>query len=249
MKKLPQINLFYWLLIISANTVGETAGDLISQTLNLGYGGGTIILALLFLIALLVSVYSKNQKPLVYWAVITISSTLGTTISDFISRSFFHLRLGYTENQGYTFGTILLVFLLGLTFKIWLHYSKTNSLSDGLNPKTESLYWFAILTSSTLGTAVGDLLAHNTPLGFGGGTVLLLVLLIILVFVTLFTQVSKTICYWMAIIITHPIGATMGDYMTKPEGFNLGNIWSSAILVTVFVIIFKLNTLKKVEIG
>jgi uncharacterized membrane-anchored protein len=86
--------------------MGETVGDLISQTFNLGYGGGTIVLTVLFLIALLVSIYSKNQKPLIYWTVITISSTLGTTISDFISRSFFQLQLGYTENQGYTFGTI-----------------------------------------------------------------------------------------------------------------------------------------------
>jgi uncharacterized membrane-anchored protein len=248
MKKLPQINLFYWLLIISANTMGETAGDLISQTFNLGYGGGTIVLALLFLIALLVSIYSKNQKPLVYWTVITISSTLGTTISDFISRSFFHLQLGYTENQGYTFGTILLVFLLGLTFKIWHHFSKSNTINEGLNTKTEFLYWIAILTSSTLGTAVGDLLAHNTPLGFGGGTVMLLVLLGILIFITLFTKVSRTICYWLAIIITHPIGATMGDYMTKPEGFNLGNVWSNVILVMVFILIYNLNSNKNDQI-
>jgi uncharacterized membrane-anchored protein len=248
MKKLPQINLFYWLLIISANTMGETAGDLISQTFNLGYGGGTIILTVLFLIALLGSIYSKNQKPLVYWTVITISSTLGTTISDFISRSFFHLQLGYTENQGYTFGTILLIILLGLTFKIWHHFSKSNAINEGLNTKTEFLYWIAILTSSTLGTAVGDLLAHNTPLGFGGGTVMLMVLLCILIFITLFTKVSRTICYWLAIIITHPIGATMGDFMTKPEGFNLGNVWSSVILVMVFILIYNLNPNKNGQI-
>jgi uncharacterized membrane-anchored protein len=250
MKHLPKINLFYWALIISANTMGETAGDLISQTFHLGYGGGTIALALLFLIALLVSIYSKNQKPLLYWTVITLASTLGTTISDFISRSFFHLQLGFTENQGYTFGTIILVFALIITFSIWKYHSKTNTIENGLNKKTEFLYWIAILTSSTLGTAFGDLLAHNTPLGFDGGTILLLALLAIVVGLFYLTKISRELLYWIAIILTHPIGATMGDYLTKPEGMNLGNIKASLVLVVVFiiVIIFGKLTTKKIRV-
>jgi uncharacterized membrane-anchored protein len=247
MKHLPKINLFYWALIISANTMGETAGDLISQTFHLGYGGGTIALALLFLIALLVSIYSKNQKPLLYWTVITLASTLGTTISDFISRSFFHLQLGFTENQGYTFGTIILVFALIITFSIWKYHSKTNTIENGLNKKTEFLYWIAILTSSTLGTAFGDLLAHNTPLGFDGGTLLLVLLIAIVVGLFYLTKISRELLYWLAIILTHPIGATMGDYLTKPEGMNLGNIKASLVLVVVFIIVIifgKLTTKK-----
>ena len=125
MKQLPNINLFYWALIISANTLGETAGDLISQTFNLGYGGGTIFLIILFLIALLVSIYSKSQKPILYWTIVTLASTTGTTISDFISRSFIHLKLGYSVNQGYTFGTLLLLFALIATFGFWKNSSKT----------------------------------------------------------------------------------------------------------------------------
>lgn len=237
MKHLPKINLFYWALIISANTMGETAGDLISQTFNLGYGGGTIALLTLFIIVLSISIYSKSQKPLVYWSVITLASTAGTTISDFISRSFFHLQLGFTENQGYTFGTIILILALIITFSIWKHQSKSNTIENGLNKQTEFLYWIAILTSSTLGTAFGDFLAHNTPLGFDGGTLLLLGLLIILVLLVLFTKLSREICYWLAIILTHPIGATMGDYLTKPEGMNLGNIKASLVLVVVFVVV------------
>jgi uncharacterized membrane-anchored protein len=237
MKHLPKINLFYWALIISANTMGETAGDLISQTFNLGYGGGTIALLTLFIIVLSISIYSKSQKPLVYWSVITLASTAGTTISDYISRSFFHLKLGFTENQGYTFGTIILVIVLIITFNIWKYISKTNTIENGLNKKTEFLYWTAILTSSTLGTAFGDFLAHNTPLGFDGGTLLLLGLLLILVVLVFFTKISIEICYWLAIILTHPIGATMGDYLTKPEGMNLGNIKASLFLVVVFIIV------------
>jgi uncharacterized membrane-anchored protein len=245
MKHLPKINLFYWALIISANTMGETAGDLISQTFNLGYGGGTIALLGLFLIALTISIYSKSQKPLLYWTVITLASTLGTTISDFISRSFFHLQLGFTENQGYTFGTIILIVTLILTFSIWKYHSKTNTIENGLNKRTEFLYWIAILTSSTLGTAFGDLLAHNTPLGFDGGTVLLLVLLAVVVGLYFLTKISKEILYWSAIILTHPIGATMGDYLTKPEGFNLGNIKASLVLVLVFIVVIVAGQLTK----
>lgn len=243
MKHLPKINLFYWALIVSANTMGETAGDLISQTFNLGYGGGTIALIVLFVIALLLSIYSKNQKPLLYWTVITLASTAGTTISDFISRSFFHLQLGFTENEGYTYGTIFLAIALILIFGIWKYSSKNNTLENGLNRRTEFLYWIAILTSSTLGTALGDLLAHNTQLGFDGGTLLLLVLLTVVVVLVYATKISKEILYWLAIILTHPIGATMGDYMTKPEGMNLGNIKASLALVLVFAVVIIAGTL------
>ena len=247
MKTLPQINFMYWLLIISANTMGETAGDLISQTFHLGYGGGTIVLMALFLIALIISIYSKSQKPLLYWTVITLASTAGTTISDFISRSFFHLQLGFTENEGYTFGTIILIIALIITFSIWKYYSRTNTIENGLNKRTEFLYWIAILTSSTLGTAFGDLLAHNTPLGFDGGTILLLVLLAVVVGLVYLTKLSRELLYWFAIILTHPIGATMGDYLTKPEGFNLGNVNASIALVFVFLGIVIVNILRVVK--
>ena len=237
MKHLPKINLFYWALIISANTMGETAGDLISQTFNLGYGGGTVALLILFLIALTISIYSKSQKPLIYWTVITVASTLGTTISDFLSRTLSVNYLGVTPETGYIYATVFLVFALVLTFGIWKWYSKTDTIESGLSKTTEFLYWFAILTSSTLGTAFGDLLAHDTPLGFDGGTLLLLGLLSIVVLLVFFTKISREILYWLAIILTHPIGATMGDYLTKPEGMNLGNIRASLVLVVVFFVV------------
>jgi uncharacterized membrane-anchored protein len=237
MKHFPKINGFYWALIVSANTMGETAGDLISQTFNLGYGGGTLFLIVLFLITLTISIYSKNQLSLLYWTIITLASTAGTTLSDFISRSVFHLQFGFSENQGYTFGTLLLVVLLLITLSIWKFRSKSNAIESGLNKETELLYWIAILTSSTLGTAFGDLLAHNTPLGFDGGTLLLFILLTILVGMAYSTKIANEILYWLAIILTHPIGATMGDYLTKPEGFNLGNIKASLVLVVLFLIV------------
>lgn len=237
MKHIPQINLFYWALIISANTMGETAGDLISQTFHLGYGGGTVALLILFLVALTISIYSKSQKPLVYWTVITMASTLGTTISDFISRTVSVNYLGVTQETGYIYASLFLVFALILTFGIWKWHSKTNTIESGLSKRTEFLYWIAILVSSTLGTAFGDFLAHDTVLGFDGGTLLLLALLSVVVLLVYFTTISRGVLYWSAIILTHPIGATMGDYLTKPEGMNLGNINASLVLVIVFMVV------------
>lgn len=222
--------------------MGETAGDLISQTFGLGYGGGTIALLLLFLIALTLSIFLKSQKPFLYWTVITLASTLGTTISDFISRSFFHLQLGFTENQGYTFGTIILIVAL---FFIWKYHSSASTIEKALNKKTEFLYWIAILTSSTLGTAFGDLLAHNTTLGFDGATLLLVILLSVVIGLYFLTKMSRALLYWFAIILTHPIGATMGDYLTKPDGFNLGNIKASLVLVVVFIVVIAIGYLTK----
>ncbi|MCX6171719.1 MAG: hypothetical protein NT048_02640 [Flavobacterium sp.] len=245
MKHLPKINLFYWALIISANTMGETAGDLISQTFKLGYGGGTIALFILYLTALLISIFSKSQKALLYWTVITLASTLGTTVADYISRSFFHLQLGYTENQGYTFGTLILIAALAIIFSIWKHNSKSITIESGINRRTEFLYWIAILLSSTLGTALGDLLAHNTPLGFDGGTLLLTALLAIVVLLYFFSKIARELLYWFAIILTHPVGATMGDYLTKPEGFNLGNVNASLVLVIVFIVVIAAGQFSK----
>ena len=243
MKHLPKINLYYWILIVSANTLGETAGDLISQTLNLGYGGGTIALITLFIIALSISIFSKSQKPLVYWTVITLASTAGTTISDFLSRTIAPTYFHTTQEVGYIFGTIFLVVALAFTFGIWKLFSKANTIESGLSKTTEFLYWIAILTSSTLGTAFGDLLAHDTPLGFDGGTLLLLGLLIIVILLVFFTKLSRELLYWMAIILTHPIGATIGDYLTKQEGMNLGNIKASLVLVVVFIIVITIGRL------
>jgi uncharacterized membrane-anchored protein len=227
LKHLPKINIFYWALIVSANTMGETAGDLVSQTFNLGYGGGTIALLALFIIAMLLSLFSKNQMAILYWIVITLASTAGTTIADYLSRTFFVSVFNVSQETGYLLSTIFLLFSIGILFIIWQLKTKNNLLENEFSKSNQLLYWTAILTSSTLGTALGDLLAHDTPLGFDGGTLLLLALLVLVVILTYFTKIARNKLYWTAIILTHPIGATMGDYLTKPEGFNLGNINAS----------------------
>lgn len=225
--------------------MGETAGDLISQTLNLGYGGSTLLLMGFFVVAVVISLFSKSQKPVLYWTIITLASTAGTTLSDYITRTLFRDFLGYSEQEGYLFGTILLIFILIVLFKIWHYFSKSNVLKEVLNKNLEALYWLIFLFSSTLGTAFGDFLAHNTPLGFDGGTLLLVFLLIVVSLIYFFTKTSKQVCYWLAIIFTHPIGATTGDYLTKPEGLNLGNINASWVLIGVFALVILIGKFDK----
>ncbi len=131
----------------------------------------------------------------------------------------------------------MLVFALAFTFGIWKWHSKTDTIEGGLSNTTEFLYWLAILTSSTLGASFGNLLAHDTPFDFAGGTLLLLSLLMVVVLLVFLITLARELLYWLAIILTHSIDATMGDYLTKPEGMNLGNIKASLVLILVFIVV------------
>lgn len=228
MKKLPNINTQYWALIISATTLGETGADLISQTLNLGYGAATLAFLTVFIIVLAAELKTKIQHPALYWVVITLASLMGTTISDYVTR---------TLGLGYAWGTLLVASILAAIFYAWRKLTKHASVQGTLNVKTEFLYWAAILASSTLGTALGDYIADATPLGFGGGALLLMALLALITLLALLTKISRDVCYWLAIVVTHPMGATLGDFMTKPAGLNFGNVSASVILLIMFVLI------------
>ena len=161
MKKLPSIDPLYWLMIISANTIGESGGDLISMSMNLGYAASTAILVGLFALAVGVALWTKAQHPSVYWITIVLSSTAGTTMSDLITRQF-----GF----GYGGGTLAILAVMTVIFLAWHFISPRHSIDDPLSRTTEFLYWSAILTSSTLGTAFGDFISNGTELGFAGGT-------------------------------------------------------------------------------
>lgn len=225
MHTLPTINARYWAFVISSTTLGETAGDLISQTLDLGYAGGSILLIALFFVAMAFEIALTRQREALYWTVIIFASIGGTTLSDYVTRS-----LGL----GYPLGTLVIGAALTVVLVTWWLSARSLDIKGAFSRRTELLYWLAILASSTLGTVFGDLISNGTKLGFAGGTLVLLGLLAALVVVVLFTNVSRTACYWLGIIITHPLGATMGDSMTKNEGLNLGNVWSSVILLAVF---------------
>ena len=216
---------------ICATTLGETAGDMLSMTFNWGYGLSSLVLLGFFVITFLMQLFAKKYNPILYWLVIISTSTAGTTISDFMDRS---LGLGYLT------GSLILVSTLILMLSTWYLSEKSLSVTSVHSRKVEVFYWLTILVSNTLGTALGDFLADDSGLGFGGGALLIGSLLLLLVGLFFFTKISRVLLFWIAFVLTRPFGATFGDLLTKSVdkgGLNLGTIGSSLVLGSVLVIL------------
>jgi len=230
MNKLPQITLAFWIMKICATTLGETAGDLLSMTLNVGYTASSLILFSTFVVVLLLQLSSKEYHPALYWSVILATSTAGTTMSDFMDRT---LGLGYMK------GSLILLSILLAIFAYWYFTEKSMSVANIRTFKVEILYWVAILFSNTLGTALGDFLADDSGLGFMGGAVLIGALIAAVAAAAYLTQISRVLLFWIAFVLTRPFGATFGDVLTKPVengGVGFGTIGSSAVLLIILVI-------------
>ena len=235
MNKLPKVNFYFWVMKICATTLGETAGDLLSMTLNLGYTVSSLILVGLLAAALVAQLLSKAYYPLLYWIVILLTSTAGTTMSDFMDRT---LGLGYMEGS-----SILLGILLSI-FGLWRLSGSSFSVENIRTFKVELLYWTAILFSNTLGTAFGDFLADDSGLGFGGGALLIGSVLAVIMVAAFYTKVSSVLLFWMAFVLTRPFGATMGDFLTKTPGkggLGFGTVGSSIVLALILVIFIVLE--------
>jgi len=240
MNKIPQITLSFWIMKICATTLGETAGDLLSMTLKLGYAISSSILFGFFLGTLIVQLYSTTYRPVIYWMVIVSTSTAGTTMSDYMDR---------TLGLGYITGSLVLFVLLCTTLAIWKSFEKSLSVIEIKSFRGEIFYWVAILFSNTLGTALGDFLADSSGLGFLGGALLIGSLLFITVLAYYFTRLSHILLFWVAFILTRPFGATFGDLLTKTGekgGLNFGTIGSSIILFCILaaLIAFSLFNIK-----
>ena len=214
---------------IAATTLGETAGDLFSMTLKVGYAVSSMALIGLFLVSLVIQLGSKKYQPLLYWTVILSTSTAGTTMSDYMDRT---LGLGYAK------GTLILIAILATIFAYWRFSDHSFSVQNIRTFRVELLYWIAILFSNTLGTALGDFLADSSGLGFAGGALLIGSLLALTLLANYFTSISKTLLFWIAFVLTRPFGATMGDVLTKSHekgGLNFGTIGSSAVLGSILM--------------
>ncbi len=229
MSKIPQITLAFWVMKICATTLGETAGDLLSMTLHVGYAASSLILISIFLVALVTQLRAKAFQPALYWTVILATSTAGTTMSDYMDRT---LGLGYATGSAFL-ATLLLCVLL-----FWRGTVGSLAVTGIQSPRVELLYWTAILVSNTLGTALGDYLADDSGLGFAGGALLISGLLLLVVLASLIPRVSKVALFWIAFVLTRPLGATMGDLLTKSHakgGLDLGTVGASATLAVILV--------------
>jgi uncharacterized membrane-anchored protein len=236
--KVAQVNAFFWVMKISATTLGETAGDLMSMTMNVVYTVSSIILLSLFLVALFGQLRSSKFHPLLYWTVILATSTAGTTMSDYMDRT---LGLGYAK------GSLILVSLLIAVLIAWRLTQGSLSVSNIQTRRAEIFYWAAILVSNTLGTALGDYLADDSGLGFMGGAAVIGGVLLVIVLATYFTKLNRIMLFWIAFVLTRPFGATFGDLLTKGAekgGLGFGTIGSSTVLAGILVIFIIYTSVK-----
>ncbi|MGW0884974.1 COG4705 family protein [Streptomyces sp. NPDC002671] len=246
MKKLPEVTLAFWIMKIAATTLGETAGDLFAQTLKLGYFLTTIALFLVFVVTLVIQLCSSRYNPFFYWTVILSTSMAGTTMSDFMNRdaSAKYLSNGATKlgwgpqglGLGYPEGAAILISILLLIFLAWKLSGMTFEITEIVTFKGEALFWGAILVSNTLGTSMGDFLSDSSGLGYLGGAALVTGILLVLVALMKVPAVPNVLLFWIAFVLTRPLGATAGDFLTKPTakgGLDLGTAGSSAVLLAV----------------
>ncbi|MBS1718288.1 MAG: hypothetical protein JSS72_11210 [Armatimonadetes bacterium] len=238
MNKVPAVTIFFWIMKICATTLGETGGDLLSMTLNVGYAISSLILISIFLISLSGQLASKKFHPVLYWSVILSTSTAGTTMSDYMDRT---LKLGYAV------GSAILVSCLAVVLIVWRFVEGSLSVDSIRTRRAEVFYWTAILFSNTLGTALGDFLADSSGLGFIGGAVLIGALIGLTTLAYYFTKINRVILFWTAFVLTRPFGATFGDLMTKPVskgGLNLGTIGSSLVLAVILIFFIAYTTIR-----
>jgi uncharacterized membrane-anchored protein len=229
LNKVPEVTLIFWIIKICATTLGETAGDAVTMTMRLGYAAGSVIFLTAFIVIAAAQIKARSFHSFLYWAVIVATSTAGTTMADYADRS---LGIGYVG------GSTILAILVILVLVLWRLVIGTVSVNNITSPKAETFYWTAILFSNTLGTALGDFLADDSGLGYAGGAMVFASALALVAAAYFFTKASHTLLFWLAFILTRPLGATLGDLLTKPYadgGFNQGRITASAILA-IFMI-------------
>lgn len=235
LSKVPEVTLIFWIIKILATTLGETGGDAVSMSMNLGYLVGTGIFAVLFLAAVLAQISAKKFHPFLYWATIIATTTVGTTLADFADRS---LGIGYAG------GSLILFTLLMASLFVWHRTLGSVAVDTVSAPKSEVFYWVTIMFSQTLGTALGDWTADTANLGYTGASIVFGAMLAVVAAAYHWTKISPTALFWAAFILTRPLGAVIGDFLDKPRdhgGLALSRYSASAtllVLVVFFVLFF-----------
>ena len=224
LSKVPAVTLTFWIIKILATTLGETGGDAVTMTMNLGYLTGTAIFLTLLVALVVVQIAAKKFHPFLYWATIIASTTAGTTMADFADRS---LGIGYTG------GSLVLFICVMAVLGLWYWSEGTIAVETVNKPKTEAFYWAAITFSQTLGTALGDWMADTSGFGFFGAALLFTAALAIVAALYYWTDISRVLLFWAAFILTRPLGATVGDFLDKP--LNHGGLNFSRPLATATI--------------
>ncbi|MFZ1219364.1 MAG: hypothetical protein WAO00_08720 [Chthoniobacterales bacterium] len=236
--KVPQVTLLFWIVKILATTLGETGGDAVTmswlgetteEATGRGYLIGTAIFGVIFIAAVLVQIRAKKFHPFLYWFTIVATTTVGTTLADYCTRS---LGIGYTGGS-----TILLVLVIA-SLLIWRWSTGSISIETVNTPKVEIFYWVTIMFSQTLGTALGDWVADTYEMGYLGAAAVFGGLLAVTALLYYFMSISRVILFWTAFILTRPLGAVVGDFLDKPYangGLALSRYTASLALLVVIV--------------
>ena len=231
LSKVPQVTLAFWIIKICATTFGETGGDALSMTLQLGYLVSTLIFLAFFAVTLAAQVSARGFHPTRYWLVVVATTTVGTTMSDFFDRS---LGLGYVRSS------IILSVAVVAVLVAWHLVMGRIEVDRIITRRDEIFYWLTILVSNTLGTALGDYAADDLGLGFAKGALVFAALIALVAALWFFTGVSRSVLFWAAYVLTRPLGATLGDTLTKPHaqgGLALGRFGSSFAIALVMVVL------------
>jgi uncharacterized membrane-anchored protein len=227
--KVPEVTLVFWIIKIAATTLGETAGDALTMSMNLGYLVGTAVFGALFAASVVVQMRATRFHPAIYWTTIIATTTVGTTLADFADRS---LGIGYAG------GSALLLALLIGSLALWHRVLGSVAVDTVASPGAEFFYWLTIMFSQTLGTALGDWTADSAGLGYRGAALVFLALLAAVLAAWRWTAVSRTFLFWAAFVLTRPLGAVVGDFLDKPVshgGLALSRYAASAVLLAFIV--------------
>ncbi|MBP0459230.1 COG4705 family protein [Streptomyces montanisoli] len=244
LRKLPQVTVLFWALKTVAVTLGETAGDLLGITFRLGYLTTAVIFLIFFAAVVVAQVRARRFHSALYWAVVLATSMVGTEISDFLNRGFGHGSA--PAGIGYAWGAVLLSAALALVFLVWWRTGQTCDVENISSRTGEILYWAAILVSNTLGTSSGDWLSDGTGLGFRRAFLVIAGIMLVIVAAYYLTNVNKTVLFWLAFILTRPLGAAGGDSLTKPVregGLGWGTAGGSAALGVLLLLLIGRQTL------
>src|SRR3984957_2059840 len=227
--KVPEVTLVFWIIKIIATTLGETGGDAVSMSMDLGYAISSFIFIGIFAVAVIAQISAKKFYPFLYWLVVVATTTAGTTIADFADRS---LGIGYPG------GASLLFVLLMASLAVWYWSAGSISVNTVSTPRIETFYWVAILFSQTLGTALGDWMADTNGFGYGGGALVFVGGLVLIAAAYFLTGISRTLLFWAAFILTRPLGATLGDLLDKPlddGGLAFSRFYATAIIAAIII--------------
>lgn len=243
MKNVPKLNVSYWLIMLLCTTMGELIGNLLSRNFQLGYTQGALLDVCIFSATILVFMSFRLKNEICYWVLILMGNIGGTNLADWVTLEPLDndKKWGFLKplELGTKLGSLAVLVSLAVVLLVRYGFSKKNK---GEGTATSVLYWLAILLSSTFGTTSGDLITNDTPLGAFWGSIFLLITLAVVYAAYVLKKVKTPTAYWSALVLMHPVGATIGNYVSKPIGLNFGNVYTNVVMIVLFALIYVMDS-------